>query len=89
MASRQETMTSPVWHGREHELHPLCDASASDSANLDRMAEFLMKSGVPSGEAMMLLVPEAYRNHPDLQSRYPEAIDFYEFYEVGQREWAK
>ena len=60
----------------------MCDHAASDSANLDRMVEFLIKSGLSSGEALMLLVPEAYRNHPDLQARYPEAIDFYEFYEV-------
>lgn len=35
----------------------------------------------------MLLVPEAYRNHPDLMKNYPEVVDFYEFYEGLQEGW--
>jgi glutamate synthase (ferredoxin) len=50
----------------------LCDASASDSANLDRVAELLVRTGFEVPEALMLLVPEAYRNHPDLMKTYPE-----------------
>lgn len=35
--------------------------SASDSANLDRVAELLVRTGMDPQEALMLLVPEAYR----------------------------
>lgn len=38
-------------------------------------------------EAMMILVPEAYRNHPDLESEAPELVDFYEFYSGLQEPW--
>lgn len=35
----------------------------------------------------MLLVPEAFRNHPDLMKEYPEVVDFYEFFEGLQEGW--
>ena len=31
-----------------------------------------MRSGTDPQEALMALVPEAYRNHPDLVKHYPE-----------------
>lgn len=72
VASREHSLTHPVWEGREPELLPLCNAAESDSANLDHVAELLMRTGVASEEALMILVPEAYDNHPDLQKTYPE-----------------
>lgn len=72
MASREHSLSNPVWEGRESELLPLCNAAESDSANLDHVAELLMRTGVASEEALMILVPEAYDNHPDLQKQYPE-----------------
>lgn len=72
VASREHSLCNPIWEGRESELLPLCNAAESDSANLDRVAELLMRTGVASEEALMILVPEAYDNHPDLQKAYPE-----------------
>ncbi len=61
-----------MWKGREEELTPLCNAAQSDSANLDNVAELLVRTGTEPQEALMLLVPEAFRNHPDLMKEYPE-----------------
>lgn len=72
VASREHTLTHPSLNGREEDLMPLCNPQASDSANLDHVAEVLVRTGVPPQEALMLLVPEAYRNHPDLMKNYPE-----------------
>ena len=72
VASREHSLTNPVWEGREPELLPLCNQSESDSANLDHVAELLMRTGVQAEEALMVLVPEAYNNHPDLVKNYPE-----------------
>ncbi len=72
MASREHELTHPVWEGREEQLTPLCNAAESDSANLDHVAELLVRTGMDPQEAMMVLVPEAYRNHPDLMKEYPE-----------------
>lgn len=73
VASREHSLTNPAWKGREEELLPLCSGAESDSANLDHVAELLMRTGVPAEESLMILVPEAYDNHPDLQKHYPEA----------------
>ena len=50
MASREAGMLSPAWAGRERELLPLMDLTASDSANLDRVAEYMVASGKSAEE---------------------------------------
>eukprot|EP00245_Coleochaete_scutata_P012805 TRINITY_DN501_c2_g4_i1.p1 TRINITY_DN501_c2_g4~~TRINITY_DN501_c2_g4_i1.p1 ORF type:complete len:1642 (-),score=381.86 TRINITY_DN501_c2_g4_i1:1105-6030(-) len=87
MASRERGMTSPVWRGREDEIRPIGSTLVSDSANLDRTAEMLIKSGRSPEEAMMLLVPEAYQKHPTLMIKYPEVVDFYEYYKGQMEAW--
>ncbi len=72
MSSRENSLSNPIWKGREHELLPLCNAAESDSANLDHLAELLFHTDVDPQEAIMVLVPEAYRNHPELVKTYPE-----------------
>lgn len=39
MQSRETSLKSPVWRGRENELRPFGNSKASDSANLDSAAE--------------------------------------------------
>ncbi|CAM0907172.1 unnamed protein product [Alopecurus aequalis] len=87
MRSREATIQSPVWRGRENEIRPFGDPKASDSANLDNAAELLLRSGRSPAEAMMMLVPEAYKNHPTLSIKYPEVIDFYEYYKGQMEAW--
>jgi glutamate synthase (ferredoxin) len=81
MASREGELTNAVWEGREADLRPFCNSAHSDSANLDGVAELLARSGEPIDKALMVLVPEAYRNHPDLDAHYAGVKDFYRFYE--------
>ena len=87
MASNEAKMTNPIWEGREQEFRPLCDPAASDSANLDRVAELLVKTGREPEETMMLLVPEAFRNHPDLEATVPDAKNFYQYYSGIMEAW--
>ncbi|KAG2638842.1 hypothetical protein PVAP13_2NG619300 [Panicum virgatum] len=87
MRSREATLQSPVWRGREHEIRPFGDPKASDSANLDSTAELLLRSGRSPAEALMILVPEAYKNHPTLSIKYPEVIDFYDYYKGQMEAW--
>lgn len=42
MASREHSLTHPAWDGREADFLPLTSPAASDSANLDMLAEFLV-----------------------------------------------
>lgn len=39
MQSRETSLKSPVWRGRENEICPYGNPKASDSANLDSAAE--------------------------------------------------
>ncbi|KAI4300880.1 hypothetical protein L6164_034207 [Bauhinia variegata] len=87
MQSRETSLRSPVWRGRENEIRPFGNPKASDSANLDSAAELLIRSGRSPEEAMMILVPEAYKNHPTLTIKYPEAVDFYDYYKGQMEAW--
>ena len=40
------------------------------------MVQLLIRSGRNPEEAMMILVPEAYKNHPTLSIKYPEVFFF-------------
>ncbi|XP_050228409.1 ferredoxin-dependent glutamate synthase, chloroplastic-like [Mercurialis annua] len=87
MQSRESSLKSPVWHGRENEIRPYGNPKASDSANLDSTAELLIRSGRTPEEALMILVPEAYKNHPTLMIKYPEIVDFYDYYKGQMETW--
>uniref|UniRef100_A0A803LSZ8 glutamate synthase (ferredoxin) n=1 Tax=Chenopodium quinoa TaxID=63459 RepID=A0A803LSZ8_CHEQI len=87
MRSREASLQSPVWRGRESEIRPYGNPKASDSANLDSAAELLIRSGRAPEEALMILVPEAYKNHPTLMIKYPEVADFYDYYKGQMETW--
>ncbi|GMY19377.1 ferredoxin-dependent glutamate synthase, chloroplastic [Fagus crenata] len=87
MQSRESSLKSSVWHGRENEIRPFGNPKASDSANLDSAAELLIRSGRTPEEALMILVPEAYKNHPTLTIKYPEVLDFYNYYKGQMETW--
>ena len=87
VASREHALKHPVWEGREGEFLPLCSVAESDSANLDHMAEFMMRGGVDPQEALMVLVPEAYRNHPELASSYPQ-VPVLPLHDTGDVLWS-
>lgn len=86
MTARQSTLSSETWGDRIEELKPVVNANSSDSANLDNALELLVQSGRTPMAALMMLVPEAYKNQPDLTD-YPEIIDFYEYYSGLQEPW--
>ncbi|MEM9922893.1 MAG: glutamate synthase large subunit [Cyanobacteria bacterium P01_D01_bin.50] len=86
MKARQASLTHPVWKGRSEELKPFVCIENSDSATLDNVFELQVRSGRSPLEALMIMVPEAYKNQPAL-SNYPEIIDFYEYYSGLQEAW--
>ncbi|XP_049392973.1 ferredoxin-dependent glutamate synthase, chloroplastic-like [Solanum stenotomum] len=87
MQSREASLKSAVWRDREDEIRPFGNPKASDSANLDSTAELLIRSGRAPEEALMILVPEAYQNHPTLSIKYPEVLDFYNYYKGQMEAW--
>ncbi|MFN6515733.1 MAG: glutamate synthase large subunit [Nostoc sp. CreGUA01] len=86
MMAREATLHHPVWGDRVEELKPLVHIDNSDSATLDNVLELLVRSGRSPLEALMIMVPEAYKNQPSLND-YPEIVDFYEYYSGLQEAW--
>ncbi len=87
MVAREADMSHPSWTGTQlDDLKPTVNADNSDSANLDNVMELLVRSGRSPQEALMMLVPEAYQNQPELKD-YPEITDFYEYYSGIQESW--
>jgi len=86
MMARQADLAHPIWGDRLADLKPVVNPANSDSATLDNVMELLVRSGRSPVEAMMIMVPEAYQNQPDLKD-YPEIVDFYEYYSGIQEPW--
>ena len=88
--ARQVDLAHPNWvdakGDRLKDILPILKANESDSATLDHVFELLIETGHSPLEAIMILVPEAYENQPDLSDR-PEIIDFYEYYSGLQEAW--
>ncbi len=86
MMAREADLSHPVWGDRLEIVKPVVNAENSDSANLDNVAELLVQSGRTPLNVLMMLVPEAYQNRPDL-ANHPEIVDFYEYYSGLQESW--
>ncbi len=86
MMARTADLNHPVWEKRLDELKPLVHIDNSDSATLDNVLELLVRSGRSPLESLMIMVPEAYKNQPELD-KYPEITDFYEYYSGIQEAW--
>jgi glutamate synthase (ferredoxin) len=86
MRARQADLNHPVWQGNLDALNPIVQLDNSDSATLDNVFELLVRSGRSPSAALMLMVPEAYQNQPEL-AQYPEIVDFYEYFSGIQEAW--
>ena len=90
MMAREADLTHPLWDDQKgnqiEDLKPTVKADNSDSATLDNVLELMVRSGRSPVEALMMMVPEAYKNQPDLE-KYPEILDFYEYNSGIQEPW--
>nr|QCI05592.1 glutamate synthase [Cryptopleura ramosa] len=86
MKSKESLFKYKYWQDYYDILMPITNLENSDSANLDSVLELLVQSGKSPEEALMILIPEAYKQQPSL-SLYPQIIDFYEYYAHLQEPW--
>ncbi|MEG3990996.1 glutamate synthase-related protein [Microcoleus sp. S28C3] len=87
MTARQANLAHPNWSQADIDtFNPIVKSESSDSANLDNVMELLVHSGRTPLESLTIMVPEAYKNQPDLAA-YPEIVDFYEYYSGIQEPW--
>lgn len=86
MMARESSLAHPSWGDRLETLKPIVNPDNSDSATLDNVMELLVRSGRTPLQALMIMVPEAYKNQPALAD-HPEIVDFYEYYSGIQEPW--
>ena len=85
-AKASEATLENVWGDAADDLIPVVNPAFSDSANLDATLELMVRSGRTITDSLITLVPEAFRNQPDLDSR-PDVTAMYEFNAGIQEPW--
>ncbi|MBO0610497.1 glutamate synthase large subunit [Myceligenerans salitolerans] len=75
VAAREGTMASDVL-GDFDQLRPVCSPGASDSASFDEVLELLHLSGRSLPHAVLMMVPEAWENHTEMDA---DRRAFYEY----------
>lgn len=85
MLAREETITSTVFENRDMDkILPVINNSGSDSAMLDNTLEFLMMNGLPLPLAVMVTIPQPWRNDKNISR---EKRDFYHYYSTMMEPW--
>ena len=84
MLAREETMASPCMAEDMDKVLPVISKTGSDSAMLDNTLEFLMMNGIPLPLAVMITIPEPWRNDPGMSR---EKRDLYRYYSTMMEPW--
>ena len=84
MRARQGELRHPLLGEVPEEMFPLVTGHGSDSASFDEVAELLMLAGRPLSHAIMMMVPEAWENHPTLD---PARKAFYQYHSMLMEPW--
>ncbi|HTS86960.1 MAG TPA: glutamate synthase large subunit [Gemmatimonadales bacterium] len=84
MAGREADLISPIWGNDIERLKPVIWPEGSDSAGFDNTMELLVRSGRDPLHTMMMLVPQAWEQYPDVE---PAIRDFYRFHAHLTEPW--
>lgn len=83
MRSREAQLSSELL-GNIPELTPIITADGSDSASFDEVVELLYMSGRSLPHAMMMMIPEAWEKHSDIDENRK---NFYEYHSMLMEPW--
>ncbi|HXF51681.1 MAG TPA: glutamate synthase large subunit [Dehalococcoidia bacterium] len=84
MRAREPELGSEVWGYDIEAVKPIIQEGFSDSASLDNALEALVLSGRDPLHAMMMLIPEAWENMPNMPRNQR---DFYEYHACLSEPW--
>ncbi|MBI3088365.1 MAG: glutamate synthase large subunit [Candidatus Omnitrophica bacterium] len=84
MAAREPELSSRLWGADLKDLLPIIQEGGSDSMSLDNALELLVMSGRDPIHAMMMLVPDAWQNMPEMD---PEIRAFYQYHALLVEPW--
>jgi glutamate synthase (NADPH/NADH) large chain len=84
--SSQESLMESSYFSKEDiaRLLPICDASHSDSANLDSIIEILVLGGRSLAHALMMVIPEAWQENKLMDEKKHA---FYEYHASIMEPW--
>ena len=84
MLAREETMACETLSADMHRILPAINVNGSDSARLDNALEFMVMSGMPLPLAVMITIPEPWKNDKTIsKAKY----DFYQYYATMMEPW--
>ncbi|HEY5342392.1 MAG TPA: glutamate synthase-related protein [Solirubrobacteraceae bacterium] len=84
MRARESELQSELFGGDLEKILPVVTQGNSDSATFDNVLELLMLAGRTPAHAVMMMIPEAYRDRDDL----PEELKgFYAFHSCLMEPW--
>ncbi|MBW2387353.1 MAG: glutamate synthase large subunit [Deltaproteobacteria bacterium] len=84
MRARQGTVASELFGDDLEKLFPIIVEGASDSAQFDNCLEFLTLSGRDISHALLMMIPEAWENQPEMSA---DRRAFYEYYSCMMEPW--
>lgn len=84
MLAREETVHCEAFGDDMSKILPAINASGSDSARLDNALEFMVMSGMPLPLAVMITIPEPWKNNRTISQ---EKHDFYQYYATMMEPW--
>ncbi|WNM43084.1 glutamate synthase large subunit [Micromonospora halotolerans] len=84
MQAREALLRSPHLPGNIRRVFPVCTPAASDSANFDEVLELLHLAGRSLPHAVLMMIPEAWENDPDMRA---DKRDFYRFHASLMEPW--
>ena len=82
--ARESQLASELFGDDLRKVLPVVRDGGSDSATFDNVLELLVLSGRSIPHAMMMMIPEAYRTHTDLD---PDIKGFYDFHSCLMEPW--
>ncbi len=84
MRAREALLESDLIPGDLSRLYPICTPGASDSASFDEVLELLHLGGRSLPHAVLMMIPEAYENHTEMDAK---RRSFYEFHSTLMEPW--
>jgi glutamate synthase (NADPH/NADH) large chain len=84
LRAREGVMKSAVLSDDLKKLYPIVYAGQSDTATFDNCLELLVMAGYPLVHAMMMMIPEAWEQHAQMDSKRRA---FYEFHAAMMEPW--
>ncbi len=84
MRAREAMLNSDMIDGDLARIFPICTPGASDTASFDEVLELLHLAGRPLHHAVLMMIPEAWENHDQMD---PAKRAFYRFHSSLMEPW--